>query len=119
MEHSKTPWKIGAMESGQAAIDSADGKEVTGFIDMADARRILACVNAMAGIDDDNVLFRRGSIGTVRKHIVTQQVQVEKLTAQRDELLAVLEAMLQEVAGCYCTTEAQARAVIQKVRGGE
>lgn len=41
------------------------------------------------------------------------------VTAQRDELLAVLESMLEEVAGCYCTTEAAARAAIQKVRGGE
>lgn len=41
------------------------------------------------------------------------------VTAQRDQLMAVLEAMLEEVAGCYCTTEAEARAVIQKVRGGE
>ena len=32
-KHKKGPWRIGAMESGRVAIDSADGQEVTGFID--------------------------------------------------------------------------------------
>ena len=39
--HKKLPWKIGAMESGQVAIDSDDGKEVTGWIDPEDACLIL------------------------------------------------------------------------------
>lgn len=123
MEHSKTPWRIEpATKKDNWRIIAANNQVVSTFsgnMDMDNARRIVACINAMAGIDNDNVLFRRSSIGTVRKHIITQQVQIEKLTAQRDELLAVLEAMLEEVAGCYCTTEAAARAVIQKVRGGE
>lgn len=36
------PWKIGAIESGRAAVDGADGSEVTGFISPADARLIAA-----------------------------------------------------------------------------
>lgn len=201
MEHSKTPWKIGAMESGQAAIDSADGNEVTGFIDMEDARRILACVNACAGILTEKlegksieeyvteqafltgmapsgegfgvslngmacqmlaasfagqfvgsgavnfleVNMEHQEIGpfavTIQRHQgktpgqmkaeVEQQLATERsslfaesqrkqqLEQQVGELVGVLEAMLEEVAGCYCTTEAAARAVIQKVRGGE
>lgn len=39
------------------------------------------------------------------------------LIAAAPELLQALEAMLEEVAGCYCTSEAQARAAIAKARG--
>lgn len=133
MGHSKTPWKVGTSTAGKSVVflvgdepDHTLGPDAN-WIDCnteANARRIVAAVNAMAGIDDDNVLFRRGSIGTVRKHIVTQQVQIEKLTAQRDELLAVLVSIIdlhdsasrgKQVA----ETIGKARAVIQKVRGGE
>ena len=41
-KHKKGPWRIGAMESGRVAIDSADGQEVTGFIDPEDAPLILS-----------------------------------------------------------------------------
>ena len=41
MSISALPWKVGAIESGQVAIDSADDKEVTGFIEEDDALHIL------------------------------------------------------------------------------
>ena len=98
MEHSKTPWRIGAMESGQAAIDSADGKEVTGFIDMEDARRILACVNACRDIETEVLEMETGStalFGRIAGKLTGENMRlrdrVSDVTAQRDELLAVLE----------------------------
>lgn len=85
-----------------------------------DARRIVACVNACAGLDTE-YLETVGLPEFVGKTLCADlaQKELDRVVAQRDELLAVLEAMLEEVAGCYCTTEAPARAVIQKVRGGE
>lgn len=97
-KHTPEPWKVSkkanrfiCTETGEV-IAMCDGLQAI-ELDKANARRIVACINAMAGIDDDNVLFRRGSIGTVRKHIVTKQVQIEKLTAQRDQLRAALKAI--------------------------
>lgn len=69
------------------AIDDADGDQVTGWISPEDGRRIVACVNAMEGIPDDNVLF--ASEGSVRSTLVSMK-------AQRDALLAALEAIAAE-----------------------
>lgn len=47
----------------------------------------------------------------------SEQVRLARLISAAPELLQALEAMLEEVAGCYCTSEAQARAAIAKARG--
>jgi hypothetical protein len=41
-KHTPGPWKIGAYESGQMAVDGANGEEVTGFISPEDACLIAA-----------------------------------------------------------------------------
>lgn len=78
-----------------------------------DARRIVACVNACAGMPQDD-LEELAKVG-----LMELTVYADDMRQQRDELLAVLEGLLDEVAGCMCTYEMPARAVIQKVRGGE
>lgn len=83
MEHKQTPWKIGAMESGMVAIDSSDDKEVTGFIDPEDARRIVACVNACEGIPID--VLEDDCFNKMRE-------DRDMLMKQRDELLAALKS---------------------------
>ena len=40
------PLKIGAMESGQYAIDDAKGQEITGWIEPEHAAHIVKCVNS-------------------------------------------------------------------------
>lgn len=154
MEHSKTPWKIGAMESGQAAIDSADGKEVTGFIDMEDARRILACVNACAGIrtealehrvhmlaaEDDTISLMEAQLETERASLFAESQRKQQLEQQVAELVGALGGllelhdnpapfsgktgdermrMLENATAKRNAAIFSARAVIQKVRGGE
>jgi hypothetical protein len=47
-KHTPGPWKIGALESGQAAVDGADGSEVTGFISIPDAHLIAAAPELLA-----------------------------------------------------------------------
>lgn len=49
--HTPGPWKIGALESGQAAVDGADGSEVTGFISIPDAHLIAAAPDLLAACD--------------------------------------------------------------------
>ena len=49
-KHKKGPWRIGAVESGRVAIDSADGQEVTGFIDPEDAPLILSAPDLLEAL---------------------------------------------------------------------
>ena len=46
MTNEQMPWKIGAMESGRVAIDDAQDRQVTGWLEPEDAERILKAVNA-------------------------------------------------------------------------
>ena len=126
MEHTKEPWH----SPGIGEVCDQSGRVIAICIDCnpveeelrpdpaldegdANARRIVACINACAGLDTEK-LEQQNSDGGFPMWMFVRDV-----VAQRDELLAALEALLEEVAGCYCTTEAEARAVIQKVRGGE
>lgn len=84
-KHTPGPWHIGAMESGQAAIDAANGSEVTGWLDPDDARRIVACVNACAGLDTE-YLEAVGLPEFAGKQLCADMVQQEldAVIAQRD-----------------------------------
>lgn len=46
------PWRIGAMESFQAAVDGADDEEVTGFIEPSDAGFIATARTAIPELLD-------------------------------------------------------------------
>jgi hypothetical protein len=50
-KHTPEPWKIGALESGQAAVDGADGSEVTGFVSIPDAHLIAAAPDMLAALE--------------------------------------------------------------------
>jgi hypothetical protein len=45
------PWRIGALESGQAAVDSASGAEVTGWVSIPDARLISAAPDMLSALE--------------------------------------------------------------------
>jgi hypothetical protein len=70
----KLPWKIGAMESGQVAIDSADDQEVTGWIDPEDAELILGQQQRIAELEQQ-----------CRDQY---SLEIDALARERDELLA-------------------------------
>lgn len=123
MEHTKEPWKIkhGHNSDYPMQIVGHDESSITTFdsfakpkskTTQANARRIVACVNACAEMPQED-LEELAKVG-----VIELIVYADDMSQQRDELLAVLEAMLQEVDDYHWTTKA-ARAVIQKVRGGE
>ena len=41
-KHTPGPWKIGAYESGEMAVDGPNGEEITGFVKQEDAVLIAA-----------------------------------------------------------------------------
>jgi len=57
-KHTPGPWRIGALESGQAAVDGASGAEVTGWVSIPDAHLIAAAPDLLAALER---LFRWGS----------------------------------------------------------
>lgn len=110
MEHTKEPWRV----SDKSKRVVCYGHDEVVINSEANASRIVACINACAGLDTEQ-LESSGGIAATAKYL---SVQIASVNRQRDELLAVLEGLLDEVAGCMCTYEMPARAVIQKVRGG-
>lgn len=170
MEHTPTPWYCDG--DGVYSNEDCEGAPLAHVMSMGydkdfrniDARRIVACINACAGLDTEQLeQFGLGTaFGTALFDVTSERdrlrtvcaeayqfagaydapvevldnlsaaangwplphdsflpVMDSEAVAQRDELLAVLEGLLDEVAGCMCTYEMPARAVIQKVRGGE
>lgn len=92
MTHTAEPWKVwGRTVSGQKGllIEDRHGESIAlvhegGTNDEADARRIVACVNACKGIPTD-VLEHAANFGAAGIQTI------ESVRKQRDELLALVE----------------------------
>jgi hypothetical protein len=50
-KHKPFPWRIGAMQNGKVAIDSADGQAVTDWIDPEDAQVILSAQDLLEALE--------------------------------------------------------------------
>ena len=120
-KHTPEPWVIwnggdgimmyGAREPKRGGVALMCCNElVSGRTAIANARRIVACVNACRGLPTDE-LEQKGLVAAVG----TQLLDVER---QRDELLAALK----EIAGCdphhQSSAGTIARAAIAKAKGG-
>ena len=111
MEHTKEPWSIGKPPpNGEQTIGDSKGLMVAvattgyGVSSEANARRIVACVNACVGVGTEYLEDNGPIIELVREH--------NTVLKQRDELLAALnlwklasdnaeESELDDMA-CYC-----------------
>jgi hypothetical protein len=108
MSHTPEPWALheAALKHGNVFITSADdawlitiGVPATA-LHIANARRIVACVNACAGIDNERLIefdLHRSNLKLVDKIMALEQ--------QRDELLAALQDLLsmQDVPDSNCS----------------
>lgn len=113
MEHTKEPWAIERKQNGAIikAIGPLRADEYAGSawleVEEEDARRIVACVNACAGIPTDGLEKTR-----LGKDVL---LEIYNLRKQRDELLAFAE----EVRRSGDTRLASmAIAVLANVKGG-
>jgi len=101
MGHTKEPWKV--VNRGDNECNDIDAKGPDGWpgdvtvamnIGKANARRIVDCVNACAGIPDQ-ILTAVGAFGGFgRDHMVNH------VTKQREDLLAALEKQVADVKHC-------------------
>lgn len=115
-KHTPEPWRIGAMESGQVAIDAANGSEVTGWLDSDDARRIVACVNACAGLDTDAL----EKLPDISKVAAARRKYIAEIEQQRDQLRAALDKLYNAMDSCVDLTPEvmwQARAALAATEG--
>lgn len=123
MNHTKEPWQH---HLGQLFVTDEKGQFILGQcntnfpeLSHANASRIVFCVNAMAGIGEGSVLQCYDSLGSVKIHIVNQQLQIFNLTKQRDKLLEALRGFV-EHGTCFDDDDFEhALAAIAMVESGE
>lgn len=99
MEHTKEPWSIGKPPpNGEQTIGDSKGLMVAvattgyGVSSEANARRIVACVNACVGVGTEYLEDNGPIIELVREH--------NTVLKQRDELLAALEKFMDSHEEC-------------------
>lgn len=108
MSHTKEPWKVVNRGDEQCSDIDAKGPEgwggdVTIAMNIGNdtARRIVACVNACAGISTD----RLEDLGKpLMNYLFGADEHAANLVKQRDELLAALETV-NESAVCFAKNE--------------
>ena len=87
-KHTQEPWKVQHPHAGQRGWEIADSSglnQISQDVTEANARRIVACVNACAGLPTEQL--ESSPLGGVLNGVAG-------LIAQRDELLAALEGVL-------------------------
>jgi hypothetical protein len=91
MSHTKEPWEVREVD-GAIIIAGKDGFVLDGENEKVDARRIVACVNACAGIPTGDLEKNQGAV---------LRIGVNKLIAEHDQLTArvkELEESLKHIA---------------------
>ena len=83
-EHTPEPWSYG--EDNDGWYVEKDGLQIAHGLSEEDARRIVACVNACAGLPTE--VLERYKLGVIG-------VDYKSTKQQRDELLAALERSLE------------------------
>lgn len=122
MSHTKEPWAI--FEDDAKAIVTAnhpmlslmtvDDDGLATMFSEADARRIVTCVNACAGIGTE--ALEKGGIGSLLSLGLEEQRRGDIAEKQRDELLAFVERVSRQKVEPYFAKEASY--VIASVKGG-
>jgi len=123
-EHTKEPWSYELDTGSYLRIYSetnpgiVDGCGCCGSpnCDDADARRIVACINACAGFDTElleNILMLGD---TLKRRFKTLSDSESELQKQRDELLAALELIIERFGHCQNDYAFSKRIALDKAR---
>lgn len=123
MKHTQEPWDVHQDAAGiivakvnpDLSLLGLDLDEYACFMNEEDARRVVACVNACAGIPTDDL---EASPEHGLPHLAEFAVS---LVAQRDELLAALETLARSLPQIGCERAQMmdyANAAIAKAKGG-
>lgn len=106
-EHTKEPWALyrngqsvgGAKGRAVCDVWPRDDDQTASEEGRSNARRIVACVNACAGLETE-VLDNIVTLGeTLLDRFELRNRQEKEIKAQRDELLAALEGMIEVYGG--------------------
>jgi hypothetical protein len=82
-QHTPGPWEIGAYESGQMAVDGANGEQVTGFIAPADARLIAAAPDLLEALKEARATLATALKSTAPDWFVTEEDVKEHLSIKK------------------------------------
>lgn len=131
MSHTKEPWSLGSSDLPVSSLSIHGGSRKHTTIarftptevmpeTIANARRIVACVNACATISTENLESMDSVVGAVMKQA---DAEIKKVKQQRDELLAALESLIDMDVAYKRGPKVElavesAKDVIAKVKGG-
>ncbi|SIR65779.1 hypothetical protein SAMN05880558_12419 [Aeromonas sp. RU39B] len=107
MKHTSEPWGVYQDASGDVFVSSAEtsfhiaeiGTEDEESV-IADARRIVACVNACRGLPTDE-LEQKGIISAVGTELLELDKQSAELLAALEKLTGDITALMDESLGVY------------------
>lgn len=110
IQHTPEPWKVETRYSiGLAITDQHEETNIcsTGayhgysHIQQANAKRIVECVNACAGIDNPHtfIKFAKQTLDSGALHNAAYAREIEQLRAERDELIELAKEALLRTAG--------------------
>lgn len=132
-KHTREPWKVSSVGVGFEVEDKhenviAQSQQIV--CDRlheerkANARRIVACVNACVGISTEQLETWSCMSRPILKSLMELKAEADREAKQRDALLWALQSLVGDVTAFDCMKEAQpsiakARAAIAKATGDE
>ncbi len=114
-EHTKEPWRYESMSGFCSELVGADGKLICAFVDdptELDARRIVACVNSLAGVPTDWLeKFTLSKSENVAQENARLTAELAEARAERDAKIKQMAEWLKDAIEPLDTLTAQSEPV--------